>query len=106
MTQATSQRTDTPAPDDLVGFQVEAVGGPTGKVDPVTRRADDRYLVIRTGRWPSWHRVVVPAGAVNCVDPQRKRLWVERDRDQVRNAPAFDESRHCQPNGLRAGEAR
>jgi hypothetical protein len=106
MTQATSRPTATPAPDDLVGFQVEAVGGSSGKVDPVTRRADDRYLVVRTGRWPSWHRVVVPAGAVNCVDPQRRRLWVERDRDQVRSAPAFNESRHGQQNGSTTGEAR
>jgi hypothetical protein len=96
MTQAISRAVATPVPDELVGFRVEAVGGPTGKVDPVTRRAKDRYLVIRTGRWPSWNRVVVPAGAVNCVDQQRRRLWVERDREQVRTAPAFSEARHGQ----------
>jgi hypothetical protein len=94
MTQAATRSTATPIPDALVGFQVECVGGTTGKVDAATRRADDAYLVVRTGRWPSWRRVVVPAGAVNCVDPQRRRLWVERDRDSVRNAPIFQEQRH------------
>jgi hypothetical protein len=104
MTEAISRPVATPAPDDLVGFRVEAVGGSTGTVDPVTRRAEDRYLVIRTGRWPSWNRVVVPAGAVNCVDQQRRRLWVERDRDQVHNAPAFSEARHGRLNSSTAGE--
>ena len=85
---------DTPVPNELIGFGVRAAAGFTGTVDPVTRRADDRYLVVRTGRWPSRHRIVVPAGAINCVDPQRRRLWVERDRDQIRTAPAFDEARH------------
>jgi hypothetical protein len=95
MTQSARRSSATPIREALVGFQVGCVGGTTGTVDPATRRADDAYLVVRTGHWPSWRRVVVPAGAVNCVDVQRRRLWIERDRDSVRNAPAFDEDRHA-----------
>jgi hypothetical protein len=83
-----------PATDELVGYQVESLGGPTGRIDTATRNADDRYLVVRTGRWPRQHRVVVPAGAINCVDRRQRTLWVERDRDDVRNGPTFDQSRH------------
>jgi hypothetical protein len=98
MTQSARRSIAIPTRDALVGFQVQCVGGPTGKVDPATRHADDALLVVRTGHWPSWHRVVVPAGAVNCVDVQRRRLWVERDRDSIRNAPHFNEHRHGRPN--------
>jgi hypothetical protein len=85
---------DRPRRDDLIGYHVESVGGSTGRIDAVTRAANERYLVIRTGRWPVRHRVVVPAGAINCIDPRRRTLWVERDRNDVRNGPAFDETRH------------
>lgn len=50
--------------------------------------------MVRTGRWPVQHRVVVPAGAINCIDRRGRTLWVERDRDDIRNSPAFDEARH------------
>jgi hypothetical protein len=83
-----------PIGDDLVGYHVESLGGPTGRIDTATRDADSRYLVVRTGRWPWRHRVVVPAGAINCIDRRRRTLWVERNRDDVRDGPAFDEAKH------------
>jgi hypothetical protein len=85
---------DHPSRDDLVGFHVESLGGPTGRIDAATRDASERYLVVRTGRWPVQHRVIVPAGAINCIDRRGRTLWVERDRDDIRNGPAFDEARH------------
>jgi hypothetical protein len=106
MVQSHPQSVATPVADELVGFRVEAVGGSTGTVDALTRRADDRYLVVRTSRWPKSHRVVIPAGAVNCVDPQRRRLWVERDRDQIRTAAAFAEDRHGKVPGRSADHRR
>jgi hypothetical protein len=98
MTQSATRSTATPTREALVGFQVECVGGTTGRVDAATRSADDAYLVVQVGHWPSRHRVVVPAGAVNCVDVQRRRLWIERDRNSVRNAPTFQEDRHGRSN--------
>ncbi len=90
-----SRYSDTkPTREDLVGYHVESLGGPTGRIDTATRDADDRYLVVRTGRWPRQQRVVVPTGAINCIDRRQRTLWVERDRDDVRNGPAFDEARH------------
>lgn len=94
MNRATRYSDSKPTRDDLVGYHVESLGGSTGRIDTATREADDRYLVVRTGRWPQHHRVVVPAGAINCIDRRRRTLWVERDRDDVRNGPAFDRARH------------
>lgn len=74
---------DRPARDELVGYRVESSGGPTGHIDSATRDTDERYLVVRTSRWPVQRCVVVPAGAINCIDPQRRTLWVERDRDEA-----------------------
>jgi hypothetical protein len=80
--------------NELVGYHVESVGGPTGTVDPATRHARDQYLVVNAALWPFRHLVVVPAGAVNCVDANHRRVWVERDRDAVRAAPTFDPARY------------
>lgn len=95
MNRARRHDDDLPGRDDLIDYRVESFGGPTGRIDAATRHADERYLVVRTSRWPVLRRVVVPAGAINCIDPQRRTLWVERDRDEVRNGPAFDEGRHA-----------
>jgi hypothetical protein len=91
---------ERPARDDLIGFHVETVGGPTGRIEAATRDANERYLVVRTGHWPMRHRVVVPAGAINCVDRRRRTLWVERDRDDVRIARLRNQDLHF------AGERR
>jgi hypothetical protein len=85
-----SSTTARPDRDDLIGYQVESVGGTAGSVDETTRDTDERYLVVRTGRWPRQRRVVVPVAAINCVDSRRRQLWVERDRDAVRAAPLFE----------------
>jgi hypothetical protein len=37
---------------------------------------------------------------------RRRRLWLERDRNAVRNAPAFNPDRHGQSPQLQARAAR
>jgi uncharacterized protein YrrD len=66
-----------------------------------TGREDDHmsWSAQDTGRWPAQNRVVVPAGAINCSDRRRQTLWVERDRDDVRNGPVLDQLRHG-PGGV------
>lgn len=109
MTNWTTIRPDTAAPraassaarwtpdrrTDLVGYTVGVVGGCVGTVDPATADADPEDLVIRTRRRGFCRKVVVPAGAINCVDHESRCICLQGDREMVNNAPHLDPSRRA-----------
>jgi hypothetical protein len=75
---------------DLIGYAVGVVGGVVGYVDPATADVDPSKLVVRTGRWGSRRRVVVPAGSINCVDHLSQHISLEATRKMVNDAPCLD----------------
>ena len=75
---------------DLTGYDVEAVDGTIGTVDEVTAQAGEHYLVVDTGPWIFGKRVLLPAGVVDRIDAEQERLFVDRTRDEIKNAPEFD----------------
>jgi hypothetical protein len=79
---------------NLVGYQVEATDGGIGKVDSWTREVNSSYLVVDIGPWIFGHRVMIPAGTINHIDHQHHRVYLDRTREQVRSAPAFDLDAH------------
>jgi len=80
--------TDT---NDIVGYDVEATDGSIGKVDEATYEAGSSYMVVDTGKWIFGKKVLLPAGVVARVDPDDERIYVSRTKDQIKNAPEFDE---------------
>jgi len=85
---------DDPAELDLVGYSVEAVDGGIGKVDEATYEASRSYIVVDTGPWILGKKVLVPAGVVERVDDVAETVYVDRAKDEIKNAPEFDESRY------------
>jgi hypothetical protein len=83
----------TAEPIDLTGFDVEATDGHIGKVDEATLEAGGSYLVVDTGFWIFGKKRMVPAGVVTRVDPDGKNVYVAMTKDQIKNAPDFDEAR-------------
>jgi hypothetical protein len=76
---------------DLNGFEVESRDGVIGRVDRATKSMGGSYLVIDPGSsMPLGRRVVVPAGIVDTVDLDDRRLLVRAGRDEVLSAPEFD----------------
>jgi hypothetical protein len=78
---------------NLSGFNVEALDGAIGKVDEATSDVGSSYLVIDTGPWIFGKRVMLPAGIIDRVDTEGETVWVNRTKDEIKNAPEFDESR-------------
>jgi hypothetical protein len=76
---------------DLTGFSVEATDGGIGKVDEATYEAGSSYLIVDTGPWIFGKKVMLPAGVVQRVDPDSETLFVSRTKDEIKNAPEFDE---------------
>ena len=76
---------------DLVDYDVEAVDGGIGHVDEATNEVDGSYLVVDTGPWIFGKKVLLPAGLVDRVDHENRRVYVNRTKDEIKNAPEFDE---------------
>ena len=82
---------------DLTGFKVEALDGSIGKVDEATHEAGDSFIVVDTGPWIFGKKTMLPAGVIRDVDLDTETVLVNRMKDQIKNAPEFDEERYRDP---------
>ena len=76
---------------DLVGYDVEGEDGSLGKVDRATADTDGAWLVVDTGFWILGKKRVIPAGTVVGMDHEGRRVIVNVSKDQVKDAPDYDE---------------
>jgi PRC-barrel domain protein len=78
---------------DLTGYSVEATDGKIGKVDDATYETGGSYLVIDTGPWLFGNKqVILPAGIVEKVDTKTGTVFVKRSKEEITNAPEYDET--------------
>jgi hypothetical protein len=89
-----SHRTQTAIGTDLTGFTVEAIDGKIGKVDEATHEAGGSYTVVDTGPWIFGKKVLLPAGVLRDVDLDTETVFVNRTKDEIKNAPEFDEKKY------------
>ena len=86
---------------DVTGYSVEATDGGIGKVDEATRESGSSYLVVDTGPWIFGKKVMLPAGVVTRVDTNDKKVYVDRAKDEIKNAPQYDPERGHQDQEYR-----
>lgn len=79
---------------DVTGFDVEATDGSIGKIDEATRDEGSSCVVVDTGFWIFGKKRMIPAGVVSRIDPDEKKVYVTMTKDQIKNAPDYDETRH------------
>jgi hypothetical protein len=79
---------------DLSGFKVESLDGGIGKVDEATYEAGSSFVVVDTGPWIFGKKVMLPAGVIRDIDLDTETVFVNRTKDQIKNAPEFDEERY------------
>ena len=77
---------------DIAGFEVEAIDGSIGKIDAATYETGSSYLVVDTGPWIFGKKVMLPAGVVQRIDETEESVFVNRTKDEIKNAPEFDDS--------------
>jgi hypothetical protein len=77
---------------NVVGYGVEASDGSIGKVDDATYDVGSSYLVVDTGPWIFGKKVMLPAGVIQNVDHESDKIFVERTKDEIKNAPEFEDS--------------
>jgi hypothetical protein len=80
------------APADVAGYDVEAIDGSIGKVDDATLDVGGGLIIVDTGPWIFGKKVMLPAGVIRDVDHDEEKVFVHRTKDEIKNAPEFDES--------------
>src|SRR5215211_4636318 len=76
---------------DLSGFSVEALDGGIGKVDDATYDVGGSFVVVDTGPWIFGKKVMIPAGVIDRIDLDTETVFVDRTKDEIKNAPELDE---------------
>ena len=85
----------TPEPPDLTGWDVEATDAEhIGKVDHATYENGAGSLVVDTGFWIFGKKRSLPAGVVEAIDPQEKKVYISMSKADVKGAPDYDPERH------------
>lgn len=77
---------------DIVGFDVAALDGHIGKVDSATYDVNASRIVVDTGPWIFGRTVMLPAGMIDAIDEEQGVVSVRCTKEQVRNAPAYEEA--------------
>jgi hypothetical protein len=80
---------------DLTGYSVEATDGGIGKIDDATYDVGSSYVVVDTGPWIFGKKVMLPAGVIDRVDPESETIFVNLTKDEIKDAPEFDEDRYA-----------
>src|SRR5919197_5418552 len=81
----------TPA---LTGYTVQALDGDIGKIDEASYDVGAGYIVVDTGPWIFGKKVLLPAGVIASVDHDDEKVFVNRTKDEIKNAPEFDADRY------------
>ena len=79
---------------DIVGYDVEAIDGGIGKIDEASYDAGASYVVVDTGTWIFGKKVMLPASVIGRIDPENDKVFVNRTKDEIKNAPEFDQDRY------------
>jgi hypothetical protein len=79
--------------EGLAGYHVVCPDGEIGTVADVSYQKGEHYIVVHTGRWITSKNVLLPGGVVERIDHGRRRIHVNRKKDEIKAAPEFDERR-------------
>jgi hypothetical protein len=90
---------------DLSDFHVEAVDGEIGKVDPKTYEVGGDAIIVDTGPRVFGRKVLLPVGTIERIDTEEKRIYVDRSKDEIKEAPEYDASGYAdQEYRIRLGD--
>ena len=76
---------------DVTGYGVEALDGSIGKIDQATYDTGSSYLIVDTGPWIFGKKVMLPAGVVLRVTTTDQKVYVNRTKDEIKDAPELED---------------
>jgi hypothetical protein len=79
--------------EDIAGFSIWARDGEIGKVAKANAETGTAHLLVTTGPWIFGKTVMLPAGVIERIDYKHRTVHVNRDMDDIKNAPEYDDER-------------
>ncbi len=87
-------RQQTEAPDfwdvDLSGFVVEGRDGSVGRVEEGGLKSGMGFLLVEPAAGVADSLLLVPSGLIDSIDGDERRIFLDRTRERIREAPRFD----------------
>lgn len=77
---------------DIIGYKVEATDGHIGKIDKHSDDVGSSYVVVDTGVWIFGKHVLLPAGTIKLIDIAEETVYLNRTKDEIKDAPEYDEA--------------
>ena len=84
--------TGTTGTTALNGYKIEARDGSIGRIDEATNETGRSCLVVDTGPWIFGRKVMIPAGTIERVDHDGRKVFVSLTKDQIKDSPEFDDT--------------
>ena len=84
--------TGTTGTTALTGYKIEARDGSIGRIDQATNETERSCLVVDTGPWIFGRKVMIPAGTIERVDHDGRKVFVSLTKDQIKDSPEFDDA--------------
>ena len=84
--------TGTTGTTALTGYKIEARDGSIGRIDEATNETGRSCVVVDTGPWIFGRKVMIPAGAIERVDHDGRKVFVNLTKDQIKDSPEFDDT--------------
>ena len=91
MAEMWTHRSELSGETDITGYAIEASDGSIGKIDEATYEAGSSYVVVDTGPWIFGKKVLLPAGVLERIDHESEVVYVDRTKEEIKEAPEFDE---------------
>ena len=79
---------------DITGYSIHATDGDIGKVDKANNETASSYLIVTTGPWIFGKTVMLPAGVISRIDGEKRVVYVDRTKEEIKNAPEYREDLH------------
>lgn len=79
---------------EIGGYSIEATDGEIGKVDKQVVDPAGSYLLVVTGPAIFGRTVMLPAGVISRIDDDERVVYVDRTKEQIKNAPEYREDLH------------
>jgi PRC-barrel domain protein len=74
---------------DLSGYEVVGPDGSIGTIDKVSNDVRVNYIIVDTGDWLSGRQVILPAYTVTRIDPSARKVFIDRSKNDIRQAPEY-----------------
>ena len=87
---------ESPLPD-LAGFSVDASDGHIGEIDEANFDAGSGCIIVDTGFWIFGKKRMVPAGMIEKIDTESKKVVLSCNKADVKAAPDYDPERVDDP---------